>query len=191
MTEIFFGKHRSGGVGHPVDAQRGICYRDAAVGLRGVVVVAFILEHSDVAQNGESMGESAGYEELTVIVFRQFNGDMTAVCGRSLADVDGDIKHSALDTPHQLALGERGTLEMQSAHYTAGRHRLIVLNKAYRTHLLVKFFLRIALEEVSAGVLEYARFDYDHALYVCLYYFHLFGFTVCCLDIGTGVANLI
>ena len=39
-------------------------------------------------------------------------------------------------------------------------------------YFLVEFPLRETLEEVAAGVFEYARLNDEHAGDICLYYFH-------------------
>ena len=42
----------------------------------------------------------------------------------------------------------------------------------YRRYLLVKLSLRKTLEEIATGVFEYARLNDEHAVDICLYYFH-------------------
>ena len=39
-------------------------------------------------------------------------------------------------------------------------------------YLLVEFSLRETLEEIAAGVFEYAGLNDEHARDICLYYFH-------------------
>ncbi len=102
MPQILFGQDSFRGVNQPVYSKRFILYRDSAVGFRVVIVVAFVLEHRNVAEDGKSVGESAGDEELAVIVLREFNGHVLAVGGRALADVDGYIEHTAFNATHKF-----------------------------------------------------------------------------------------
>ena len=123
------------------------------------------------------MGEAAGYEELAVVVLCQFDGYVLSVCRTALADVNGYIEHCTLDAAHELALSERRALEMKAAHDAVARLALIVLNEMYFAYLGVEVPLAVALEEISAGIVEHARFDDEHTVYVCLYCFHINPFT--------------
>ena len=64
------------------------------------------------------MRKTTRNEELAMVVLSQLYGDMLAVCRTTLADIDSDVKHSTFDTPDQLTLAERRTLEMQTTHHT-------------------------------------------------------------------------
>ena len=65
------------------------------------------------------MGESARHEKLQVIVGGQLNGHVLAVSGGAAPYVDRHIKNGAFDASDEFCLGERGPLEVQSAHYSA------------------------------------------------------------------------
>lgn len=103
----------------PVDVKCRVGNRDAAVGLGRIVIVAFVLEYSLVGKNCETVGKTARDEELTVVVFSQFDCDMAAIGRRTYAYVDSNVKDASADTSDKFSLSVRGTLEMQSAHYSA------------------------------------------------------------------------
>ena len=63
----------------PVDAEALVCYGDAAVGFRMVELIALVLEDGSLAQYGETVGEAFRDEELPVIIFREFDGDVLPV----------------------------------------------------------------------------------------------------------------
>ena len=149
MAHVLVGEHGHGRVDVPVDAERWICDGDAAVGLGCVIVVALVLEHGHVGEDGEPVGESARYEELAVVVLRELDGDVTAVGGGALADIDGHVEHSSPDAADEFGLGEGRTLEMESAHHSVGRARLVVLYEVDGADLLVELLLGVALEEIS------------------------------------------
>ena len=79
MIGVFFGEEGFYFIDLPVDAEGFIEDGDAAVGIGMVVVVALVLEHSDVAEDGEAVGEASGDEELAVVVFGEFDGYVLAV----------------------------------------------------------------------------------------------------------------
>lgn len=71
-----------------------------------IIVVAFVLEDCDVAEDGETVGEASWNEELKMIVFGQFYSYMFAICRRVFADVDCHVKDSAFDTADKFGLSE-------------------------------------------------------------------------------------
>ena len=40
------------------------------------------------------------------------------------------------------------------------------------TYFLFEYFLIVTLEEITSRVGKHARFEYNHAIYICLYYVH-------------------
>ena len=68
-----------------------------------------------IGQYHETMGKSTRHKELTVIVFCKFDSNMLPERRRTSTDIHCDIKHGTLYDPHELALTERGFLEMQSS----------------------------------------------------------------------------
>ena len=77
---------------------------------------------------------------------------------------------------------------MQSTHHAVGWHRLVVLHEIDTVpkdgrYFLIELSLREALEEVAAGVFEYARLNDEHAGDGCLNYFH----KIFCLNYITSV----
>ena len=157
----------------PVDTQLFVHKLNAGIGLGMVEVVALVLENGNITQYGKSMGEATGDEELAVVVLAELYGYMLTIGGRSLADVDNDIEHPALDTTHNLALRIGGTLKVKTTNDTIGGHALIVLDKLYGTHLLVELTLRKGLEEIATGILEHSRLYDDNTLKGGRDYFHI------------------
>ena len=125
----------------PVDAQRIVKNTDARVGLRVIELVTLILEYSRGRQHGKTMSKALGNEELKVVVFGEFYGNMLSVGGTALADVDGNVEYGPADAAHEFALGERRTLEMESSHDTIGGHALVVLYEGNRCNLCVEVAL--------------------------------------------------
>ena len=141
MLGVFLGEDGLVGRDAPVDAQRMVEDADASVGFGVVEGVALVLENGDIAENGKAVGETSGHEELAVVVLGQLDGHVLAVGGTALADVDGYVEHGATDTAHELALGERGALEVEPAHDTIDGAALVVLYKVDGAHLLVELTL--------------------------------------------------
>ena len=75
------------------------------------------------------MGESSRDEELSVVFFRKFDGDMLAECRRAFADVHSDIQDLAFDDTHELALCVRGFLEMETSEDAVAGFAFVVLYK--------------------------------------------------------------
>ena len=170
-------------IGHrntPVNAKRFVLDVDTAIGLRMVELVALVLEDGDIGQDRKTVRETAWDEELAMIIFGQFDGDVLAESGTALADIDRNIKHAPLHATHQLRLRVGHTLIVQAAHHAVGRHRLVVLNEVdfvanERRDLLVKFALREGLEKIAARIVEDTRFNDQYAWNGSFYNVH------CCL----------
>ena len=157
----------------PVDAERRVGNGDAAVGLGSIVVVTFVLENGRGAEHRETVGEAARNEELAVILGRQLHSHMAAISGRTLADVYGNVEHTPNHAAHQFGLSEWGTLEMQSAHHSAGRHGFVVLNKIYvAADGLAERAVVVAFKKISALVVENAWLKDEHAVNIGFDYFH-------------------
>ena len=131
----FVGRYR------PVNAKALDEDRDASIGFGMIEIVAFILEHSGLAQHGKAMSEAFRDEELTVVVFGQLHSHMLAIGRRAFAYVDSDVEHGTLHATHQLALGEGRTLKVKTTHHAIRRHALVVLTELYVSHLLIKLAL--------------------------------------------------
>ena len=119
MVKIFFAE-QGVGYGHaPVDVEAFVEQRDAGVRCGGVEIVALVFEHGDVAEHGETMGESARNEELAVVFGREFDGHMLSESGTAVADVDGYVHHTTLGAAHKFALCVGHALIVETAHDTA------------------------------------------------------------------------
>lgn len=98
----------------PVYAKTIVKDAYATVSFRGIEIVALVLEDGGLAQHCKAVGEAAWDEELAVVVFCKFNGNMTAISRGPLPYVNSNVQYRTFDAPHKLALGERGTLEMKA-----------------------------------------------------------------------------
>ena len=66
---------------------------------------------------------------------------------------------------------------MQASHHAIGAHALIILAELHLVahqwlYLLFKLTLAEALEEITTSISKQARLNDEHALNICLYYFH-------------------
>lgn len=113
------------------------------------------------------MGESARNEQLQVVHVAELHGDVFAVRFRSLAQVDGDVQHPALQNAHQLRLRVFALLEMQTANHAVGRFRLVVLHEFRRHAVVVEQLFVICFKEIAAVVRENPRFENDNVFDFC------------------------
>ena len=139
----------------PVDAEAEVCDGDAAVGFGVVELIALVLEDGCLAQHGETMCEALRDEELPMVVFCEFDGDVLSVGGRPFAYIDGYVEDGSPDASNQFALREGRALEVQSAHDAVRRHAFVVLHELDGAYFLFELPLREGFEEVPAGILEY------------------------------------
>ena len=79
MAKIFLAQNCFAGWNSPVDPEVRVENADACIGFRVVEIIAFILENGDVAEHREPVSETAGNEQLTVILFGQLDCHMLAV----------------------------------------------------------------------------------------------------------------
>ena len=159
VPEVLVGQYGIVGRDSPVDSQALIQNAYAPVSFRVVELVAFVLEDSSLGQDGKAVGEALGNEELSMVVLRELHRDVLPVGVAAFADVHCNIQHGPTHTPHQLALGEGRTLEVQAAHNAVGGHGFVVLDEAYFLpekggNPGVEFPLGETFEEISAGILE-------------------------------------
>ena len=123
------------------------------------------------------MGKALWDEKLAMIVFCKFYSHMFAVSRGTFTNIYCYIEDSALYAAHQLALGIRWALEVQTSHYAITTHRLVVLAEMNTVsqdwgNLFFKLSLAETLEEVATSVTEEAwlynedtfniGFDYIH-----------------------------
>ena len=105
----------------PIDIQVLIVPQKSSFALGGVVVVAFILEDGCLAQDRKSVGETVWNEKQSVVVLGKLYGHVFSVCWRAFAYIYGYTTYAAFHTTHQLCLGIRRRLEMQSSYHTIAR----------------------------------------------------------------------
>ena len=79
MLHILLRKNRFCRVCFPINAKTLVQNRDSSISLWMVIVVALILEDGDVAEDGEAVGETSGYEELAMVFFSQFDSYMLPI----------------------------------------------------------------------------------------------------------------
>lgn len=116
MAGVFVAEDGLGGGDAPVDAEGVVEDADASVCLGVVELVTLVLEDGGLAEYGEAMGEALRDEELAMVVFSEFYGDVLTVGWGTFADVNGYIQDGAFDAANEFALGEGWALEMQTAH---------------------------------------------------------------------------
>lgn len=102
----------------PVDTQAVVKDTDAAVRLGMVELIALVLEHRRLAQHGKTVRKAFRNEELSVVVLRQFNRDVLAVCWRAFPYINCNVEDFSPYTFYQFCLCIWRTLEMQSTHYS-------------------------------------------------------------------------
>ena len=83
-----------------------------------VEVVALVGENGLLAQYGESVGKSAGDEELALVLFAQFDGKPLTKGGTLFAQIDSYVEHTSDGAADQLSLAIRRTLEMEATYDT-------------------------------------------------------------------------
>ena len=126
----------------PIDAKRRVVPSYCSFALRCVVIIAFILKNSLIAQHCKTMCEATRNEKLTMIIFSKFNGYMLPKRWRTFTDVNCYIEHSTSHYTHKFALRKWWLLKMQTTHNTSYRTTLVVLHKSCAAHFLFKFSLR-------------------------------------------------
>ena len=112
VAGVFVAENGLGGGDAPVDAEGVVEDADASVGLGVVELVTLVLEDGGLAQYSETVGEALRDEELAMVVFGEFYGDVLTVGWGTFADVNGYIQDSAFDTANEFALGKGWALEM-------------------------------------------------------------------------------
>lgn len=152
VAGVFFAENSLRRINPPVNAERGVGDGNATIGLGGVEIIAFILEHSGVAQHGEAMSEATGYKELEMIVLGELDSDVATIGGRVAPDVDCNIKDTPSDTADELGLSEGGALEMKASHHAFGGTGFIVLDEIDRTDEFIKDLFVIAFKKIAASI---------------------------------------
>lgn len=74
------------------------------------------------------MRESGGYEELAVILGREFNAEMLAEGGRSPAQINGDVPYFATQDSDEFRLGVPD-LHVETAKRSLPGERVVVLDE--------------------------------------------------------------
>ena len=129
MAGVFITEDGLGGGDAPVDAEGVVEDADAAVGLRVVELVALVLEDGGLAEYGEAVGEALRDEELAVVVFGEFYGDVLTVGRGAFTDVNGYVQDGAFDAANDFALWKRRALEMQTTHHAVSGFAFIILDE--------------------------------------------------------------
>ena len=119
------------------------------------------------------MCKAVGHEELTVVVLREFHGNMLAEGRTAPADIHRHVEDCPPDTAHQFGLGVGHALVVQSAHHAIRTHGLVVLHEMYVTHLLAELLFGEGFEKIAAFIGENTWFDDERSLNMRLDYFHV------------------
>ena len=96
----------NGRIEGPIDVNRLVRPKDAAIIARGVWVSALIDNVSGLTEYAKTVGKTFRYEHLQAVVFGQIHSHPFAEGWRTAADVNSDIKDSAGDGVHQFCLGQ-------------------------------------------------------------------------------------
>lgn len=172
MAGILGGEDDLVGGNAPVDAERGVVPGDGPFRFGCIEGIALVLEDRRFGKDGKAMGKAPRDEDGTVVLARQFHGDMPSERRTPLPDIHSHIQDLPPDTAHQLALAARRFLEMESPHHAVGGHAFVVLHKPDRSHFLVKLPLGETFEKVTARIPEHPGFNDYYALDICLYNIH-------------------
>ena len=159
MLSVFLAQDGFLGWDSPVDSKTLVCYSDTVVGFGMIELIALILEDGCFAQYGEAVSKAFRHEELSVILFCEFHGNVLSVGRRPFANVDSYVEDGSPDASNELALRVGWALEVQSAHDAVLRHAFVVLHKLDGAYFLLELPLREGFEEVPAGILEDAWLD--------------------------------
>src|SRR5690606_9319776 len=155
----------------PVDGQCFIQWVYAALGFFVVIVIAFVEEGGLLAQHDKSVQEATRYEQLQVVLGREFYGYILAVGVGSGTDVDGDIDNGSLQDAYEFGLCMFAGLCVQSAQYATARIGLVVLYElGLRAGQLVKGARVEAFEKIAPAVTVFIGLQYKAA----------FEFGFCC-----------
>ena len=157
----------------PVNSEGLIQDVDAAICLWSIEVVAFVLEDCCHAEDSKAMGEALGDENVAMVVFSEFNSNMMPIGRATFTNIYCHIEDCSPDAAHQFALGVGRALEVESAEHAIAAAGVVVLHEVDVQPCLLPEFLGVeTLEEISPGVPEDLRLDYERAFYVGFNYFH-------------------
>src|SRR6266571_1843782 len=132
---------------------------DSVLVIRCIEVSAFVLHLGNVGSDAVAMSEACRYEQLPLVLCRQFHTDPTPKVRRAPADIHRDVKNGSTDSPQQLSLGPQ-QLIMQPADRPARRARMVVLDERRNAGAPITVRM-VGLEEETARVSEHSRLD-DH-----------------------------
>ena len=86
--------------------------------LRGIEIVAFVLEDHFICKHDKSMSEAPWDEELTMVVFCKFNGYMLAEGWRTFPYVNCNVEDCSFDYSYEFALCVRWLLKVKATEYS-------------------------------------------------------------------------
>ena len=157
---LVFGTQNGVGDGYaPVNVETLVQKRDACIRLGGIIVVAFVLEHRFLGENGKAVRKTAGDKELEMVVLTEFHGNVLTKGGTALTNVYGNIEDATAGAAHEFTLRVGHSLIVQTAHHTARGARLVVLHKINGTHEAVELLLRKGFKEIAAVVAKQSGFE--------------------------------
>ena len=131
MMLVLFRQDDFVGRNAPVDVEVWVVPCQCSFALRGIKVVAFILENNFRREHAEAVGKTAGDKELAMVFFCQLYGYVLAERGRAFADIHGHIQYGTFDDAYQLALCVWRFLKMKTAQYAVTALTFIVLYEMY------------------------------------------------------------
>ncbi len=81
----------------PVDVEVRVVPCQCPFALRGIKVVAFILENNFRREHAEAVGKTAGDKELAMVFFCQLYSYMLTESRRPFPDIHGHVQYGAFD----------------------------------------------------------------------------------------------
>ena len=152
QVEVFLGDDGFGDGDLPVDVQFGVVKADATFTFLVVKSITFIRYFRCFAEDGETVGEAAGYEQLAAVVRGQFDADPFPIGRGAFAKVDGYVEDLSPEHADQFALGIGVQLIVQAADDAIGGKGLVVLDKTIGGAFLMEGLLIIGFKKVPALV---------------------------------------
>ena len=168
MAMVFVAKNHLTCRDTPVDTQSRIHQLNAAVSLRMVELVTFVLEDCHLTEHGKTVRETTVNKNLSFVIRTDLDTLVLTICGRARTDIHNHVEHPPLHAADKFSLGKRRTLEMEPTDNAIVGFGFVVLNEVdrmaqQRHDLFIKVPLGETFEKVSPCIAENARFNNQDA----------------------------
>ena len=159
----------------PVNGKCRIVPGYSAFAFGYVILVAFVLKNDFRAHHHKSVSKTTRNEHLTFVLIAEYGCYILSESGRTFANIDRYIEHTALNHTHQLGLCVRRFLEMKSPQHSVSGFGLVVLHKLCFAHFFFEFPLLKDSKKITPVITKYVGREYFHVFYFCIYNFHKFN----------------